>query len=145
MRSRLRSTHSSCCGVPMPTSRMSGWFSAMCSSTRSECGLSELEVAVVGAAHVEPRVPARAASAAASVDAPGSEPSRYSERPRLLAQGGDAPDPVGAGHAVRHGQPDQPRGQPHAVAVAVDEVGVAQRAPQLGVAMSDWLSTCAFT
>ena len=41
---------------------------------------AELEVAVVGAAHLQ-RGYQRRSAAAASVEAPGSEPSRYSERP----------------------------------------------------------------
>ena len=49
-----------------------------------------------------------------------------------LAQRGQAPDPVGAGHPVGHVEVQGAGGEPDAVAVAVDEVGAAQRVAQAG-------------
>ena len=74
------STHSSCWGVPIPTSSTSGGFSAMCSSTRSEWGRRGRSSR--GGCRARPAADTSGAGvAAAAADEPGSAPSRYRERP----------------------------------------------------------------
>ena len=73
----------------------------------------------------------RFSSAAASAEAPGVRAEQVERAAGGLAERGHSPDPVRAGHAVGHGQPDRLGRQPDAVAVAVDEVGREQRLADL--------------
>ncbi len=52
--------------------------------------------------------------------------------PEQLAQRRQTPDPVRAGHPVGHLEVQGASGEPHPVAVAVDEVGAAQRIGEAG-------------
>ena len=90
---------------------------------------ADLEVAVVRAAHVEAGVPALQARGGLLRGA-GVRAEQVERAPLGLAQRGDSPDPVGAGHAVRNREPDRLGREPHPVAVAVDEVGSLERAAQ---------------
>ena len=65
--------------------------------------------------------------------------------PVALAQRGQAPDPVGAGHPVGDLDAERLGRQAHAVPVAVDEVGASRACVRRSPMARDWLSTCAFT
>jgi hypothetical protein len=95
-------------------------------------GSPDVEVAVVGAPHVEPRVPAP--KLLGRVGSRAGLRSEQVERPTgVLAHRGHCPDPVGPGHPVGHRQAHQLGGKPHAVAVAVHEVRALQGSAQVGV------------
>ena len=92
-------------------------------------GRVEVEETVVSPDDVQPRVPAPQPGRGLAGDRRlGAE--QVDRLPGQLAQGGQAPDPVGPGHPVRNRHVEHAGGQPHAVAVAVDEVGAPQRIAQ---------------
>ena len=93
---------------------------------------ADLEVAVVRADDAQLRV--RAAQTLAGLRGDARVAAEQVHRAVLrLAQRGEVPDPVGAGHPVRDLGAQRLRGQAHPVAVAVDEVGALERLAQRGI------------
>ena len=125
----MRCAQISCFGVPMPTSRMSGLQRLMSSMTRSSWPGADLEVAVVRADDAQLRVRAAQPQAGLARDARLAA-EQVDRRVARLAQRREVPDPVGAGHAVRDLGAQRLRREAHAVAVAVDEVGLLERGAQ---------------